>query len=74
MDRATLSRELALAEAHIRRGAEHIERQRGRVAELERDGHDATQARQLLVTFEDTQRLHVAGRDRIARELAAMPE
>jgi hypothetical protein len=43
------------------------------VAELERDGHDATaeRARALLVTFETIQITHMMDRDRLRAELAA---
>lgn len=46
-------------------------RQREIVAELERDGHDVSEARKLLVQFEELQAMHVADRDRLIDELAA---
>jgi hypothetical protein len=36
---------------------------------LERQSHDAGEARRLLRQFEELQALHVAGRDRLRREL-----
>lgn len=72
-DRAMIERHLALAEEHVVQGEGHITRQREIVGEMERDGHvDAAQAaRELLVTFEMTQRSHLGDRDRLRAELAA---
>jgi hypothetical protein len=72
-DRAMIERHLALAEGHAIRGEGHIARQREIVAEMERDGHvDAAEtARELLATFEETQKSHVEDRDRLRAELAA---
>ena len=53
---------MALSEEYIR-----IQRERG--AELERDGHDASDARGLLELFEELQSMHVAHRDRLVRQL-----
>jgi hypothetical protein len=72
MDRATLEDHLAMAEQHIAQGEQHIMRQRGIVAELERGGHDSTAARQFLVVLEQTQAVHLADRDRVQKELAAL--
>jgi hypothetical protein len=60
---------LALAEEHVARGAENVARQREMIAELERDGHDAKQARAMLAEFEQLQAMHVADRDRLIGEL-----
>ena len=60
---------LALAERHVADGERHVARQKRLVYELERDGHDVTQAVTLVSTFEDTQALHVADRDRLREEL-----
>jgi hypothetical protein len=60
---AALSRCLLLGE---------FARQRGIVAELAKDHHDVRFARELLALFETTQALHIADRDRIRAELAAM--
>lgn len=65
-----LTRHLVLAEQHVALGKRHIERQHELIAGLVRNGHDATQARELLATFEDVQGTHTADRDRIRRELA----
>jgi hypothetical protein len=70
MDRAQLAQLLQQAEDRVRQGEDHIRRQQRIIAELERDAHDPSMARQLLATFEDLQALHVAGRDRLIRALA----
>jgi hypothetical protein len=71
MDRAALQQNLRMARVHVALGDEHIQRQRQLIEELERDGHDTGTARQLLKVFEETQALHVAGVERLERELAA---
>jgi hypothetical protein len=43
--------ELGLADAHIADAERRIARQRELIAELERDGHDAKPARELLETM-----------------------
>src|SRR5262249_28708769 len=71
MDRALLVRHLALSEEYIRLGSHRIQHQREIVAKLERRGGDAIQARRLLDNFEELQRMHIADRDRVRRELSA---
>jgi hypothetical protein len=63
---------LALARRHVEEGEAHIHRQRMVVTRLERDGHDASDARLLLLRFEELQAMHVADRDRL-EELAKDP-
>ena len=72
-ERAMIEGHLAQAEAHVAQGESHIARQKEIVAELERDGHpDAAQsARELLATFEMTQKSHLDDRDPLRAELAA---
>ena len=60
---------LAEAERHVVQGERNIARQRNVLATLERDGHDAGQARKLLATFEELQAMHIADRDRLREEL-----
>jgi hypothetical protein len=72
MDRAMLKVHLDMAERHVLDGERHIARQRKIVAELERDGHDSDHATRLLRSFEQTQALHVADRDRRRKVLAAI--
>jgi hypothetical protein len=71
MERSQLEAELAQSEAAVSAGMEHVRKQREISAKLERDGHEvaAAQARALLVTFEESLRLHVDDRDRLRREL-----
>ena len=71
MDRQIIAQHLALAERHVAQGRGHIDRQRQRIVELDRDGHDSAQARNILANFERTQALHVADRDRLQEALAA---
>jgi len=71
-DRARLERYLAQAERHIAEGEDHVARQRDLVAELAKDGHDQRLAQELLNQFETTLASHIADRDRIRAELAAM--
>jgi hypothetical protein len=70
MNRATIEEHLALAERHVSEGERHVSRQRELIAQLERDGHDATQAHDLLLQFEELQEMHLADRDRLRDELA----
>lgn len=69
MIRAIWREHLAQAERHVALGEEHIAKQRGIVADLERDGHDISAARDLLDQLEQMQELHVANRDRLRKEL-----
>jgi hypothetical protein len=46
--------DLMHARAHVARSEELVQEQRTRVAELERDGHDATAAKDLLETLEQS--------------------
>jgi hypothetical protein len=70
MDQEMARRHLELAEERIKAGEKNIARQREVVAELDRDGHDTTTARDLLATFEELQERHIAHRsDLIRREL-----
>jgi len=70
MDRATLERRLRLAEGHVAFGREQIVQQYKLIALLERDGHDATNAKKLLDKFEDIQETFEADRDRLSKALA----
>jgi hypothetical protein len=61
----------AEAEAHIALADRLVAEQRERVLQLDRGGHDTGRARALLAQFEDIQRLHLAGREKIRAELTA---
>ncbi len=69
MNRTMVERHLAQAERHVARGKEIVAEQRERVAMLERDGHDAAQARELLRKFEELQGNHIADRNSLRQEL-----
>jgi hypothetical protein len=69
MDPKTLHKHLAEAEAQVAQGLRHVADQRDVVEQLERDGHDSTTARDLLVTLLRSQQLHEEHRDRLKREL-----
>lgn len=66
-----LQRHLAEAHRNVAEGERHIVRQREIVSELERGGHDAKVALQLLWEYETLLDSHIADRNRIEAELAA---
>ena len=65
MGRANLEQTLAKAEQRVTRYELHIARQREHIAELERNGHDANQAINLLDHLLATQASLVEDCDRI---------
>ncbi|MGY3530350.1 hypothetical protein [Bradyrhizobium sp. USDA 4452] len=69
MDRVILEQHLALAERHAAQGRQHVARQENLIAELDRDGHDTTEARKVLDTLRITQALHEQDVERILGEL-----
>jgi hypothetical protein len=73
MDRDTLKRHLTKAEEQVAIAAQNVARQRELVAQLERDGHDASQAQKMLEQFLEQQALHIADRDRLIKELSEPP-
>ena len=68
MDHDLLADHLEQAEHHVEQADEHIARQTDLIAWLETRGHDATEAKRLLVLFQEIQATHIADRDRL-REL-----
>jgi len=72
IDLQTAKEHLRLAEEHVAAGERSIARQRQVIRELERDGHDSTNAHELLEQFEEIQAMHVQGRDRLVDELAGL--
>jgi hypothetical protein len=68
-DLPLLELRLTRSEAFVVQGNHHVERQRQIVAQLERDGHDSTGARELLGTLEQSLALHIDDRDRLRKEL-----
>ena len=73
MDRDTLKRHLTKVEEQVAIVAQNVARQRELVAELERDGYDAAQAKKMLEQFLEQQALHIADRDRLIKELSESP-
>jgi len=73
MDRDILERQLTKAEEQVVIAAQNVARQRELVAQLERDGHDASQAHKMLEQFLKQQALHIADRDRLIKELSELP-
>ena len=69
MDKAMLLRHLAMAERHVAEGRVHVDRQTRHVADLQRDGHDTEQARDVLFRFQELLEMHEAERARLKREL-----
>ena len=73
MDRDTLKQHLTEVEEQVAITAQNVARQRELVAELERDGYDATQAKKTLEQFLEQQAWHIADRDRLIKELSDLP-
>ncbi len=73
MKRAMLEFHLEKAERHVATGERNLASQRRMVTMLRFRGESLVSAETLLRTFEQTQRLHVADRNRISAELAAQP-
>ena len=73
MDRDILERQLTKAEEQVAIAAQNVARQRELVAQLERDGHDASQAQKMLEQFLKQQALHIADHDRLIKELIELP-
>ena len=70
MDKAMILAHLEMAERHVAQGFRHIASQRRIIVTLRNGGHDTTEAKRLLLNFRDVQRMHVADRDRLKKELA----
>ena len=51
-------------------GARHIERQKGLIKELERDGHDTAQAQQTLKQMEELHKIYLSEKNRLLKEVA----
>jgi hypothetical protein len=66
---------LAQAERHVREVETHINSQQRIIRNLEPGGHHVTavaEAKSLLETFQASQQIHVADRDRLRREAAKL--
>jgi hypothetical protein len=73
LSRALLEEYLARAERHVAERERTLARERERVAGLERDGRDATSARDLQASYERILALHIAERDRLRESLDFHP-
>ena len=69
MNRQIIEQHLRQARAHVALGEHHLDRQKVLICKLERDGHDATMARTVLSTFEQSQKIHVEEVARLEGEL-----
>lgn len=68
MDRSTQLTSIEMAQRHVTEGQRRVDKQERLVAELDRDGHDTTEARKLLGNLHITQKLHLEHRNRLLRE------
>jgi arginine repressor len=69
MDRELLENSLEKAQRHVAKAERHVASQRELVAQLEREGHDSSQANKLLRQFAELLAIHIADRDRLRKEL-----
>jgi hypothetical protein len=69
MDREERQQQLARAEQRVAQGLAQIEKQRGVIEQLERDGRDATRAKAFFGMLLDSQALYEQHRDRMKQEL-----
>jgi hypothetical protein len=60
---------VAQAERHVARGEVILARQRATIVASERMGRNVESSKKFLSVFEESQRLHVADRDRLRRDL-----
>jgi hypothetical protein len=69
MNRYLMVRYLAQARRHVAVGEMHLARQCEIIAELERDGHNAVEAKKLFAQFIVMQALHIEDCRRMERDL-----
>jgi hypothetical protein len=69
MDQYVILKHLAQARRHVIIGEIHLARQCELIAELERDGHDANEAKRLFAQFLVMQSLHLEDCRRLEQEL-----
>jgi hypothetical protein len=70
MDQNMILDHLAIVRRHVAKGEQIVARQREIIARLESAGCDVSDAKRLLLQFEELQSLHVADRDRLEKVLA----
>ncbi len=68
--RAMIERHLLQAERHISVGEKNLLAQRERVAQLEEHGLDGSEARRLLMQFEELHEMHLEHRQDLEKELS----
>ena len=73
MNRDFIERALAQAERHVAEGKVILARQRAAITASELIGGDVARFKELLSVFEDSQRVHVADRDRLRKDLENAP-
>ena len=73
MNRDSVERALAQAERHVAEGKVILARQRAAIVASELIGGDVARFKELLSVFEDSQRVHVADRDRLRKDLKNAP-
>jgi hypothetical protein len=69
MNRDFVEMALAQAERHVAQGEVILARQRAMIRAWERSGRNAALCKEFLSVFEDSQRWHIADRDRLRRDL-----
>jgi hypothetical protein len=69
MGHMTKRDELGAAQRHVAQCEKNIANERAIIAELERDGHDATAAREVLRECEKVRGLYARDRERVLKEL-----
>jgi hypothetical protein len=65
MNRDFVEMALAQAERHVAQGEVILARQRAMITAWERSGRNAALCKEFLSVFEDSQRWHIADRDRL---------
>ena len=73
MNRDFVERALAQAERHVAEGEVILARQRAAITVTERVGRNVERFKDMLSVFEDSQRVHVADRDRLRKDLENAP-
>jgi hypothetical protein len=69
MNREFVEMALAQVERHVARGEIIIARQRATIVAAERIGRDVALCKEFLSVFEESQRLHIAHRDRLRKDM-----
>ena len=69
MNRDFVERALAQAERHVAEGEAILTRQRTAIVASERIGGNVARFKEVLSVFEDSQRVYVADRDRLQKDL-----